>query len=127
MADEPTISQKPTIEPERRRRFEAVLGSYFEALDAGQSPDRQELLARHPDLPAELAEFFAEQDRFHRLVAPLRTESPEPGGFPTQPPGGPTDSQPGDPATAATPPTEPGPGGPAETQAQPWAETRDSP
>jgi hypothetical protein len=79
MVDNPTTSPEPTDDSERGRRFEAVLGAYFEALDAGQSPDRQELLTRHPDLAAELAEFFAEQDRFHRLVAPQRPESSEPG------------------------------------------------
>ena len=50
MVAEPTISREPNDDPELRRRFEAILGAYFEALDAGQSPDRQELLARHPDL-----------------------------------------------------------------------------
>src|SRR5690242_18300170 len=62
MADEPTTSQEPTDDPERRRRFEAVLGAYLEALDAGQAPHRQELLARHTDLASQLAEFFTEQD-----------------------------------------------------------------
>src|SRR3954471_13886150 len=103
MADE-TISHRLTEDPERRRRFEAALGAYFEALEAGQSPDRQELLARHPDLAAELAEFFAEQDRFHRLVAPLRPEATEPGESPARPPGGPTDPHLGAPGTAATRP-----------------------
>jgi WD40 repeat protein len=122
MADEPTISHEPTDDPERRRRFEAVLGAYFEALDAGQSPDRQDLLARHLDLAAELAEFFAEQDRFHRLVAPLRPESTEPGGSPTRPVVGPADQRPGDSGPATTPPPESA-AIPAETQAQPSAET----
>src|SRR6516225_7612180 len=107
MSDEPTTSREPTDDPERRRRFEAALGAYFEALDAGQSPDRQELLAGHPDLAAELAEFFAEQDRFHRLVEPLRPESTEPGESATRP-NGPGDPHTWDPGPAATPP--PGPG-----------------
>ena len=121
MADE-TISHEPSEDPERRRRFEAALGAYFEALDAGQSPDREELLARHPDLAAELAEFFAEQDRFHRLVAPLRPESTEPGH--RRPAWGPTDPTrgPGMPPPAGRPPPPPG-GDPG----RPSAEARDSP
>src|SRR5262245_61222699 len=99
MADERTISQEPTDDPERWRRFEAVLGADFEALDAAQSPDCQELLAGHPDL----IEFFAEQDRSHCPVAPLRAESTEPGGSPTRSPGGPADPHPWDSGPAATP------------------------
>src|SRR3954471_14621390 len=123
MADE-TISHRLTEDPERRRRFEAALGTYFEALDAGQSPDRQELLARHPELAAELAAFFAEQECFHRLVAPLRPEASEPGLSPPRPGEGPTDPQPGDPGLTATAPAGPAAAGPAETRADPPAEAR---
>src|SRR3954468_9779721 len=104
MSTEPT-PREPTGDTERQRRFEGALGAYFGALKAGEAPDRDALLARHPDLAAELAAFFDQQDRFHRLVAPLR-----PGAA--------------DPPTAA-----PGPAAtePAETRADPAAETRDGP
>src|SRR3954466_7334172 len=57
---------------ERERRVAEVLAEYFAAVESGRAPDRQPVLAAHPDLAAELAEYFAEQDRFARLVEPLR-------------------------------------------------------
>jgi tetratricopeptide (TPR) repeat protein len=58
---------------ERERLLDEVLGSYFEALAAGRAPDRQELLARHPDLALELADFFADEEAVDRWTASLRS------------------------------------------------------
>ena len=60
----------------RADRLGEILGAYFVAVEEGTAPTRQELLAQHPDLAGELAEYFAEQDRLDRLVAPILS----PGG-----------------------------------------------
>src|SRR5262245_14723980 len=58
---------------EHESRVNAILAAYFEAVEAGQPEDPQALLSRHPDLAAELAAFFAEQEQLARLAAPLRS------------------------------------------------------
>jgi serine/threonine-protein kinase len=61
----------PAGEPE----LDEILAAYLRARDAGRAPDRRELLARYPALAAELAEYFAEEDRAERWAAPLRRAS----------------------------------------------------
>src|SRR4051812_49330750 len=59
-------------EADRDDRMGQVLAAYIEALDAGQAPDREALFRQHPDLAEDLAAYFAQHDRFQRLVEPLR-------------------------------------------------------
>src|SRR5262249_55172310 len=50
------------------RRLQEILHAYLQAVDAGQDPDREELLRRHPEFAAELAAFLDDQERFARLA-----------------------------------------------------------
>jgi hypothetical protein len=66
------MTEPPTNPSSREDQVNALLAAYLDAAAAGRPPDRQELLARHPDLAAELTAFFAEDDQVRRLAEPLR-------------------------------------------------------
>ncbi len=55
-------------------RLSQIIARYSEAIQSGQTPDRQELLDHHPDLADELEAFFADHDRTVALAEP--TQSP---------------------------------------------------
>src|SRR4051794_39729256 len=63
----------PDDTPSRDDRLGEALLACLEAADGGQSLDREALMARYPELSAELGDFFASQDRVEPLAAPLRS------------------------------------------------------
>jgi Protein kinase domain len=69
---------------ENNSRLGGIIADYLQALEGGMHPDRQTLLAAHPDLARELGAYFADLDRMNHLAAPLRmaeaeTVAPEEG------------------------------------------------
>ena len=52
-------------------RLDEIIGDYLAALELGQAPPREQLLAAHPDLARELGEFLDDQDRVDAVMAPL--------------------------------------------------------
>jgi hypothetical protein len=52
--------------------LDAVIADYVQQVEAGAVPDREAVLARHPDLADRLRAFFADYDRLDRQAADLR-------------------------------------------------------
>src|SRR5689334_10836362 len=66
------MTPTPVPSAEREQRFQEVVAGYLEAQDAGRAEGLDALLRRHPDLAADIARFFAQQEGVARLAAPLR-------------------------------------------------------
>src|SRR5215467_8132598 len=78
---------------ERELRLDELITAYLNAVEAGEKPNRDEWLARHPDLARDLAAFFDAQDQMDRLTGSIR--APDAWDAPTLPPN--------DPAAALSP------------------------
>src|SRR5689334_9509351 len=72
-----------TESTEPDQQLDEVITAYLQAVERGQAPDRQEWLARYPELADELAEFFAGQDAVDRAASPLRIATSAAGDAPT--------------------------------------------
>ena len=53
-------------------RLQAALVEYLEAVESGNVPDREEFLARYPDIGSELSEFLSNREQLDELALPLR-------------------------------------------------------
>ena len=60
---DPTVAGDP---------LDPVIADYLQRVEAGHSPDRDELLARHPDLADRLRAFFADLDRIGKQASAFR-------------------------------------------------------
>src|SRR5271157_6190497 len=52
--------------------LDAVIAAYMLAVEAGEVPNRQELLDKHPEHADALRALFADLDRMDRVASPLR-------------------------------------------------------
>src|SRR5215470_6148889 len=52
--------------------LDAIIAQYVQQVEAGAVPDRESLLAKHPELAQRLGAFFADYDRLDRQAAELR-------------------------------------------------------
>jgi WD40 repeat protein/tRNA A-37 threonylcarbamoyl transferase component Bud32/Flp pilus assembly protein TadD len=65
-----TRTRGAPIDADRKRRLERVIADYRAAAGTGTPPDREALLATHPDLAEDLRSFFREYDRGARPTRP---------------------------------------------------------
>jgi len=84
---------------ERDRQVDEIIAAYLEAAAAGTAPDRQELLAKHPELAGELTAFFADHDAVRELARAGLPGKPAVGA-PTLAHEGPAPAQAGEPTLA---------------------------
>src|SRR5262249_24308891 len=71
--------------PARPGQLEEVLGEYRQRLDRGEAVDREQFLARHPELAEELRSYFADSDELERIARQAGGAPPTGPYYPTRP------------------------------------------
>ena len=66
------MSDDTSSPADRQHQLDEILADLMRALDAGQSVDAHDWVARYPEFSRELAEFCEKHARVERLVGPLR-------------------------------------------------------
>ena len=72
-------------ESSRDQQVHAILHAYLRAVDAGQTPDREDILRQHPEIAEELRGFFADQAKMDGLAKSLHRDHTLDGAI-TMPP-----------------------------------------
>ncbi len=67
------MSSEPESSLANEERLNEIIAAYIRAIEVGETPNRQDLLAGFPEFAAELQDFFAGRDQVDRLVTPLRS------------------------------------------------------
>src|SRR5271166_1029456 len=65
------VSHSGMGQSDRDQRLELVIAEYLENVRAGRPADRAGILARHPGFAADLATFFADEDRLLGLAGSM--------------------------------------------------------
>ncbi|MFO0957323.1 MAG: serine/threonine-protein kinase [Isosphaeraceae bacterium] len=76
MPTEPETQGRPESTAAREQRLIAALAEFYDRAAAGEPPDRDEFLARHPDLADDLARHLDAEADLRDLAAPLRWAAP---------------------------------------------------
>ncbi len=66
------MAAEPQHLQDREQLLDDVVAAYLDAVENEGRQDAQRWLDRHPELADDLREFFADEDRFGSLMAPLR-------------------------------------------------------
>jgi WD40 repeat protein/tetratricopeptide (TPR) repeat protein len=74
MDSEETLQFRPEAD------LDEIIVTYLKAAQAGVAPKQEEVIARYPAFATELADFFADQERFQRLAEPVRSAVAPPVG-----------------------------------------------
>src|SRR5437899_847995 len=78
LSREAFVTTEPSAASQREDQLDEIVLAYLKAVDAGETPDHQAILARHPDFATELAAFFDDQENINRFSMPVFGLTKEP-------------------------------------------------